>query len=134
MRNEYNAGATTSNSSITVVDGEWHHVAVTWESTTNTATFYLDGAVYGTGSVDGLNTGSEVGISIGGDTRAAGLLTATSNQGAFRYFNGDVDDFRVYDEALDSSQIATLAAIPEPSPSVVLLAALGLIGLRRRRH
>lgn len=132
LRNEYNAGATTSNSSITVVDGQWHHVAVTWESTTDTATFYLDGSAYGTGSVAGLDTGSEVGISIGGDTRAGGSLTGTSSQTPFRFLTGDLDDVRVYDEALDSSQIANLAAVPEPS--ITLLGAIGFLGLLRRRR
>lgn len=133
LRNEYNAGATTSNSSVNIIDGEWHHVAVTWEEASNTATFYLDGTAYGTGTADDLLTGNEVGLTLGGDTRAGGNLAAGTTQGGFRYLTGDLDDVRVYNTALDSTQIANLSAIPEPS-ALLLLGGAGLLGLLRRRR
>lgn len=130
LRNEYNAGAATSSATVGLNDGDWHHVAVVWDG--STASFYLDGAAYGTAAPGALATGSEIGLTIGGDTRAGGVLTETSTQTPNRYLTGDLDDVRVYDEALDAPQIAALAAVPEPATSVLgLLGALGL--LRRRR-
>lgn len=132
LRNEYNSGATTSNSSVNIVDGEWHHVAVTWEEASDTATFYLDGTAYGT-ATSSLNTGNEVGLTLGGDTRAGGNLAEGTAQSPYRYLTGDLDDVRVYNTALDSTQIANLSAIPEPS-ALLLLGGAGLLGLLRRRR
>ncbi len=109
-------------------DGEWHHVAVTWASGgAEDATLYVNGvseAITSTNSQT-IDTGSE------GDFRLGSSVLDNSDNS--RRFEGLMDDVRLYDSALTSSEIVAL--VPEPG-SVVLLgigAALVLM-LRRRRH
>ncbi len=111
LRNEYNAGFTVSTGSAEALNlGRWHHAAVVWSSATNTASFYLDGQPVGSATAAGaLNTGGgavDVGLSVGGDTRAAGRLSGASTQTPNRYFTGDIDEVRVYDHALSPEEVA----------------------------
>lgn len=110
LRNEYNAGAITSNNTTDVTGGMWHHVAVTYVGSTRTATFYLNGAPYGSGVAAGnLATGGgtpDVGLTLGADVRAAGVRTGVSTQTPNRFFKGDIDEVRVYDHALTATEIA----------------------------
>ena len=59
------------------------------------------------------------------------------NTGEDRYFNGIIDDVRIYDEALTAQQVGALYAVPEPG-SIVVWSLLGgvamAIGWRRRRN
>ena len=103
-----------------LTDGEWHHVAVTYDSATSTKRLYFDGVELGSGLVvaNDLNVqATNFGIGYAFNTEL---------------FNGLIDDVRVYDEALDQTAIAGLAAIPEPS-SLALLGLGGLLVARRRR-
>ena len=136
FRNEFNAGAVTSSTGTAINDGTWRHVAVTWDG--SAVTFYLDGAAYGTTNRAAINTASVIGITLGADTRAGGVLSGTTTQTPNRFFVGDIDDVQVYDTALQATDIQTLfanpgTAIPEPG-SLGLLALGGLACLRRRRR
>jgi len=106
LRNEFNAGAVTSDTNTAINDGEWHHIAAVWDG--SEASFYLDGAPYGTATSAALATGTEVGLTLGADTRTAGTLIGSWTNGK-RYFEGDMDEVRVYDQALDADAIADLA-------------------------
>ena len=79
----------------------WHHTAVVIDGTTMTATLYLDGgAVAGTSSVAvlpkdlGVTTQNWIGRS---------QFTADA------FFNGTVDDFRIYNRALSAAEVRYLA-------------------------
>lgn len=125
LRGEYNSGAGTSNTTTAINTGAWRHLAITWNGATNTATFYLDGAVYGTESetfdLATAAPGVEDGFVLGTDTRDN------------RFFTGDMDDVRVYDEVLDATAILALSnVVPEPS-STALLGLGGLALMLRRR-
>jgi len=127
LRLEVQGGAIVGTTNLN--DGEWHHVAVTWASGgAEDATLYVNGvseAITFTNSQT-IDTGSEGDFRLGSSVR-------DSHSGAIRRFEGLMDDVRLYDSALTSSEIVAL--VPEPG-SVVLLgigAALVLM-LRRRRH
>jgi len=87
-------------------DGQWHHAAGTFNS--GTLSIYVDGALettafggptFGTGLVryGFLGIGSESQDMFNGMTNATG------------YFDGEVDDVRIYNRALSPAEIAYLA-------------------------
>jgi len=94
----YRDGAGTGGSIITypvnVADGRWHHVVFT-QSSTSSRTLYLDGVVIGTDTV-AKNTLSVTNAYIG----------AANNNGTMQqFFNGSLDEMRVYNTALSASTI-----------------------------
>lgn len=83
-------------------DGSWHHVAAVYNGSTTTV--YLDGSVVATQSATGtLDSGSGFNLLIGSgrDTTPASLL-----------YSGLIDEARIYNYALNSSQIKNLATRP----------------------
>jgi hypothetical protein len=79
----------------------WHHVAVTLDADNHTHTLYLDGAVVAQ------NTSARY------TPRDLGVTTQNwlgrSQYGADAYFDGSLDDFRIYSRALTSGQIENLS-------------------------
>lgn len=129
FRNEYNSGATTSTAGADPLNqGRWQHVAVVWTAADNTATYYLDGQPAGSAAAAGaLNTGggaTDVGITLGADTRAAGVLTGASTQTPNRYFTGELDEVLVYDNALSASEVsAYFDGLQQSGPAILFLEA-----------
>ena len=91
--------------SIDVCDGLWHHVAVVFDpsvsNTLNGVKIYIDGEL-DTGAVANdtttvLNTGDEFDVMIG---RVQDDVTTSE-----LYYEGSVDDVRLYDIALSASQV-----------------------------
>jgi MYXO-CTERM domain-containing protein len=72
----------------------WHHIALTFDGTTLTG--YLDGNVLGSGPA----TYNFAGVP----------LTVAQAHNGENFFNGLVDDLRLYDRALDPTEVAALAA------------------------
>ena len=97
----------------TIYDGAWHHVAATYDSATSTKRLYFDGVELGSGKVLGGDLNSPSGnFGIG-----ARIVTPGD------YFNGLIDDVRIYDEALSEAAIAALSnatAGPDETPPVLL--------------
>ena len=97
-------------------DDQWHHLAGTYDG--NEIEFFVDSVSQGT-NVVGVYTSNTRDIRIG----------SARNNG--RFFDGAIDELRISDEVLASSQFLS---VPEPSSAIVLgFAALG-IGIRRRRR
>ncbi len=99
-------GVATGNINGTTVinDGQWHHVALVWEDSYGPyvadVKLYVDGeAEETTGSDRRIDTGSEADVTIG-------CLPA----GGW-YFNGRIDNVRIYNRALDEGEIAALAGL-----------------------
>jgi formylmethanofuran dehydrogenase subunit C len=89
-------------STQTVTDGSWHFVTWTRNAGAQTHAMYVDGVLSGGPSSDGA---FDV-------TSNAGVYASIGRAGAFngQYFNGLIDDVRIYNRALSASEIATLAS------------------------
>jgi hypothetical protein len=99
-----------------VNDGNWHHVALTYDGSSNLAgtQLYVDGNLEAKTATTNTLTGSilnDVNLVLG--SRAGGLL-----------YNGQMDDFRLYDYALSSAQINDIA-----NPQVELQLLLQVSGI-----
>jgi len=109
---------TGSTTSVNVSDGAWYFVGIVVPLATSTigdTLYYVhnaDGSLKATG-----NFGGTAGL-ITGD----GEVTIGDSKHGDRHFVGNIDDVRIYNSALDATQIAALAAIPEP-------ATLGMVAL-----
>jgi len=97
----------------------WHHMVFTWGP--NKMRLYLDGQeigdpfnyIGGTGATSG-DIGNYEPIVLGADTRWSdpGLPTPLKD-----FFKGQIDDVRLYDQALDANQVDNLAEGSDPGPS-----------------
>jgi hypothetical protein len=110
-----------------VVDGCWHHVAVSRQAG-GLINLYLDGRLEAFGAAGTGLLNARPYIDIGGNT------------GDSRYFNGLIDEVAFYNAVLTQGQISQhYVASIVPEPSSLALAALGLVALAsslllRRRH
>ena len=89
------------NSSIALTAGVWNHLAVTLSG--NTLTMYVNGALAGT------NTGVTNRPSLLGVTTQNYL--ADSQFSGDPFFNGSLDDFRIYSRALTAAEITTFQTV-----------------------
>lgn len=87
-----------AHSTSTVNDGEWHHVAGTFDGTT--ASLYLDGALQG----------SDVAVSAGwADTHHFCIGAACTPSGeAHLPFAGSIDEIEIFDRALSAAEIQAI--------------------------
>ena len=111
-----------------LADGQWHHIAVTFDRDGN-AIRYIDGSA----------VNEAVDISSVGDISNDEILAIgqRGNVAGFPYdspFDGRIDDVRLYDEVLTAEEVSGLAIIPEPTSLVLLgLGVATLLGRRRCR-
>ena len=99
-----------------LLNGQWHHLAFTFDETTSMLTTYVDGAAitnlpenFGKFNNNGgqLNLSKATGVVIGGPGHYAAGKTPDGWMGNF---NGQIDQFRMYGTALSAAEIATLFA------------------------
>jgi prepilin-type N-terminal cleavage/methylation domain-containing protein len=74
--------------------GIWHHVAGVYDKTTSKITLYVDGVIDSTRSANWGSTIANTKAYIGRNSTAAN-----------EYFNGQIDDVRVYEQSLSLAQI-----------------------------
>lgn len=104
-------------SSSAIDEEAWYHFAVTVDRDG-------DAQMY----INGVPDGAASSVAAVGDISSTGVdLTVGASGFANQkgYFNGQLDDLRVYNGLLTSTEIAALAVIPEPSTLVLGLIALG---------
>ncbi|MFT5412772.1 MAG: hypothetical protein ACI9NC_005524 [Verrucomicrobiales bacterium] len=110
VRVEVNGGYFVGNTVVT--DGQWHHVAVIWanDGTPNVqdALIYVDGVL--DAELDSATVPPSASLSqtintaVGADVKIGAEFNVNNN------WNGDLDDVRIYDEAIDAITVETLAA------------------------
>ncbi len=103
-----------------VENNTWQHLALTINRTTDTVEFYIDGTKL-TSSGSFLETFTDNG---------AMFIGSPGSDTNWWHFDGKIDDFRVYDSVLTSSEIRSL--VPEPA-TFSLLTFGGLCLLRKRK-
>jgi hypothetical protein len=96
---------TVASVNVPVNDGQWHHVAVTYDG--NTEIVYLDGAAIGSNALSQANNGSplyyyQLGTGYTGNGWAA-------VNGAWFTFTGLIDEPTVYSRALSAAEVLTIA-------------------------
>jgi len=80
-------------------DGNWHHVAATYDSASGLKAIYVDGTLRHSTTHSGpFVTGGAAAAMIG------------NNSGGGEAFSGDIDDFALFRVALSAAQIASLAS------------------------
>ncbi len=91
------------HSTASVDVGSWQHWAIVYNNATHTVKIYKNGT---------LDT-TYTGITIGDATNVTDLVLGFSQPWS-SYFNGNLDDFRLYQNALTPSDVAYLAATGTP--------------------
>ena len=78
---------------VNILDGNWHHIAVVYTGSSGSFGYYVDGTPVGSS----------------GNNYFSGNITTTANTGSARIgpsFNGNMDDVKVWNIALDATTIA----------------------------
>lgn len=108
-------------------DGVWYHLAVTFDAAANP-----EGSVYLNGELVGQN-GQWNGADLDNATDVpASLGIARLDRGdPWGDFNGAIDEFRLYTNALSQSEVRAL--VPEPATAVLGMIGVAGLAMRRRR-
>ncbi len=83
-------------------DGNWHHVVAITEAGLSTR-LWLDGALVATGGVPALTNNGAARMMIGGNPD-----TGTDAAGAYRAWNGGIDDVAMWNRPLTATEIANI--------------------------
>ncbi len=121
-------GSNVLNPGVAPSTSDWTFLAVVYDQNQYSMTFYVNGQAFSTATNFG---GSPASFAIG-------------KSAAFpNYFSGVIDNVFVYDEALSSTQVATLRAngfpsaqapaVPEPATWAMMVCGFGLVGGALRR-
>ena len=86
-----------ANGSVTVVDGQWHHVAGTWSG--QKVTLYVDGEI-----------DAQVSSSDSVNATADPMWIGGRSDSTSRYWDGLIDDVRIYSYALSEAEIKDIMA------------------------
>jgi hypothetical protein len=88
------------NTSTTITPGVWTHVVLTFNDSTNAANFYINGSSNSSGSITNNLANTPQPIVIG-----------WSGQNV-QFFDGSIEDMRIYNRVLTPAEISALAASP----------------------
>lgn len=89
---------TTVASTVSVTDGNWHHLAATWDMTSGAMNVYVDGVLSASG------TGPTGFRSAPPNLRIGSIQTGVSGG----FLNDSIDEVRLYDSVLTAQQVIAL--------------------------
>ncbi|MCA9266008.1 MAG: laminin G domain-containing protein, partial [Planctomycetales bacterium] len=95
--------AVVSGAGIDLDDGQWHHVAVTYDSVVGTRTLYVDGQPL-------VSAGAALNSATGINFRLGSVDPSPTGE----YFDGLLDDVAIWDTPLEANQIAALVGGSSP--------------------
>ncbi|TXE13169.1 hypothetical protein FUA26_05070 [Seonamhaeicola algicola] len=94
--------AVTLSASSSVNCNEWHHVAASYNSLTGLVSLYVDGALVASTNLSVVGSAIENSVNSNGNFEVGRLSTTLTDK---KYFKGDIDEVRVFNAALTTSQI-----------------------------
>ena len=110
---QYNGNATFATSG-SLIDGNWHHVALLYEqSASGSVSVYIDGA----------QVASQVNTAAWSWPTTQQIELGRSHDTYWQEFNGQLDDFRIYNRELTGGEISTVAT-PATSDTLIDTSAL----------
>jgi hypothetical protein len=86
-------------SEVVITDGQWHHIGLVYDLDELCRCLY----------VDGIEVARDVGPVGGAPSGGSLYIGAGKKLGAGTFFSGQIDDVRIYRQAMDSKFIAALA-------------------------
>jgi hypothetical protein len=96
LYNTSNGSYISACGNTTITDGSWHHVMGVWDAPSTTIYIYIDGKLQGS------TTSSAGGTQVTASTAA---FEVGRRGDATGYFNGQIDDVRIYNYALSATQV-----------------------------
>ncbi|HSD82754.1 MAG TPA: LamG-like jellyroll fold domain-containing protein, partial [Anaerolineae bacterium] len=93
-------GAISVTTGVSLTDGLWHHVAVTWREADGQVKLYKDGSAAYTGTLAASSLITSGSLVLGQDQNSLGGGFAPA-----RAFKGNLDDIHIWNVALDETQI-----------------------------
>jgi len=91
------------------LDGNWHHVAFTYDANAKTGTMYRDGVVFDTKTNETIVFDGKAGqFVLGGFQEAASIVDTYAHNTWMGYFTGSIDQLRMYNVALSAGDVANL--------------------------
>jgi hypothetical protein len=95
------SGANTEFATTVTIDtpGQWYHIAASYDTATDAYAVYIDGVPHKSGTYPSA-------LSV----PAANPLSLGTRTGSSNYYDGMLDDVRIYDTVLSPAEIASLAA------------------------
>ena len=83
-------------------DGQWHNVVVVRDASTDELSIYVDGnltSVENDATQTAINTESSMWLAVGANNHSSGVC---------HYYQGSIDDIRIYDRVLNETEIQAL--------------------------
>jgi hypothetical protein len=93
---------TTITSTTAVNDGDWHHVVATRSGAIGLIKLYVDGALQASGTAATATRSTPVTLTIGCSH------SAVESSGSGNYFNGSIDEVRIYNEVVSAATVTQL--------------------------
>jgi len=102
-------GGFATTSATGLQDGNWHHIVAVWDdgTVTNGIKMYIDGATTPTAQTNSTQSFiSALNLFIGANDNRGSSASPSIRQ----YFNGSIDQVRIFSKALSSDEVSTLYA------------------------